>query len=311
MKEIQMHSVKLRLLIQLHATRAQWVCSEAENNATEKWLLCLSRKQNKTEGSNEQKTNKVKPNLCDWLSTVQEENEKRITVKIRSGVWGPSNVRCAFVKLSFLLEIMLWCLLQVETVLCRPAAVWLLQDVFCRDGVVICGVWFGWLAGCLVQRWWCDVWLACMMYFAEMVVWCLIGSRDVFCRGGGVTSPCVMFGWFAGCILQRWHCDVWCLVGLQDVFYRDGIVMFGWFAGCLLLRWCCDVWCLVGFQDVFCGDGAGIGVPAQLRHCASRPQTWQVSRCLSLSLTVSPLSLLSPLTPFTATHLTHKSWSTS
>ena len=213
-----------------------------------------------------------------------------MTVKIRNGVWGLSNVRYAFVKLSFLLEIMLWCLLQVETVLCRPA-VWL-------------------LAGCILQRWRCDV-------------WCLVGLQDVLYRDGGA-----MFGWLAGCILQRWWCNVtmcdvwlvcrmyftemalWCLVGLQDVFYRDGVVMFGWFAGCLLQRWCCDVWCLVGFQDVFCGDSAGIGVPAQLRHCASRPQTWQVSHCLSLSLTVSPLSLLSLLTPFTAT-LMHKSWYTS
>ena len=90
----------------------------------------------------------------------------------------------------------------METVLCRPA-VWLLQDVFCRDGVVICGVWFGWLAGCLVQRWWCDVWLACRMSCTEMVVRCLVGLHDVFCRDGGV-----MFDWLAGCILQRWWCDV-------------------------------------------------------------------------------------------------------
>ena len=76
MKEIQMHSVKLRLLIQLHATRAQWVCSETENNATEKWLLYLSRKQNKTEGSNKQKTNKVKPNLCDWLNSTRRKWKK-------------------------------------------------------------------------------------------------------------------------------------------------------------------------------------------------------------------------------------------
>ena len=110
----------------------------------------------------------------------------------------------------------------METVLCRPA-VWLLagcilqrwrcdvwclvglQDVLYRDG----GVMFGWLARCLVQRWWCDVWLACRMSCTEMVVRCLVGLQDVFCRDGGVMSPCVMFGWFAGCILQRWHCDVW------------------------------------------------------------------------------------------------------
>ena len=90
-----------------------------------------------------------------------------------------------------------------------------LQGVFCRDGVVMCGVWFGWLAGCLVQRWWCDVWLACKMYFAEMVLWCLVGLQDVFCRNGGVMSPCVMFGWFAGCILQRWWCDVWLMMMMK------------------------------------------------------------------------------------------------
>ena len=41
-----------------------------------------------------------------------------------------------------------------------------LQDVLYKDG----GVMSGWLARCILQRWCCDVWLACRMYFAETVL---------------------------------------------------------------------------------------------------------------------------------------------
>ena len=182
-----------------------------------------------------------------------------------------------------------------------------LQDVFCRDGGVMCGVW-----------------LACRMSCTEMVVRCLVGLQDVFCRDGGV-----MFGWLAGCILQRWWCNVtmcdvwlvcrmyftemalWCLVGLQDVFYRDGVVMFGWFAECLLQRWCCDVWYLVGLQDVFYRYGVVMCdvwlvcrmsfaemvlwcvMFGWLSECILRRRCWHWSTCTTMALCIETSNLTS------------------
>ena len=79
----------------------------------------------------------------------------------------------------------------------------------------------------------CDVWLVCRMYFTEMALWCLVGLQDVFYRDG-----IVMFGWFAGCVLQRWRCDVWLVCRMSFAEMVLWCVMFGWLSGCILRRQC-------------------------------------------------------------------------